>query len=307
MTQKIVCYTVLLCVLLVLPACSVTPPKYPTSNYLRVINNQFVETEYGTIHYVKKGEGKDTIIFVHGGCSWLYSFHCNIDPLAEKFTVFAFDFPGSGYSTYTEKMRFDFDGYAKALLAFMDSQNIESAHLAGDCWGGRWALYFAISYPERVKDVIIANSPVYSKYEIPGMDLLKVPILGEMALFLVNENSIREHLERCYYHKDMVTKENVREFAAPLFVKDSLNVQLRTIRKTRPSELISRLHEIQKPVLIVWSKNDGFYDIKCAYDLKRDIPNSELLIVEESGHNIFDDSYEKMNKIIADFCSKPTE
>jgi pimeloyl-ACP methyl ester carboxylesterase len=83
---------------------------------------------------------------------------CEAAPLlAREFEVFAFDWPGLGYSdpwrggTTPTHM-------AGRLRALLDNWGLERAVIAGMDMGGQPALAFAATYPERTRGVVVLNS-----------------------------------------------------------------------------------------------------------------------------------------------------
>lgn len=67
------------------------------SPYLQSIRSNFINTDEFRIHYTQAGEG-EPLILIHGNCTWLYSFRHNIPALSKKFSVYALDMPGNGYT-----------------------------------------------------------------------------------------------------------------------------------------------------------------------------------------------------------------
>ena len=57
----------------------------------------YIDFEGVRMHYLEKGAGRP-VLLVHGIGQSLYTWHKNIDALAESFHVFAPDLLGYGYS-----------------------------------------------------------------------------------------------------------------------------------------------------------------------------------------------------------------
>ena len=80
-------------------------------------------------HYIEKGEG-EPVILLRGFSYNLYIWNKNLDTLANRLKVYAFDLSGFGYST-REQINYGYPLYADHILRFMDTLNIERDSLVG--------------------------------------------------------------------------------------------------------------------------------------------------------------------------------
>jgi pimeloyl-ACP methyl ester carboxylesterase len=109
------------------------------------------------IHYQQIGSGPD-LVMVHGITGNLAVWHLHIVPLlAEHFRVLTYDLRGHGYSDVPA------EGYtpeqmAEDLLELLDALEIDRPVIVGHSYGADIGLYFAASYPERVREVIAIES-----------------------------------------------------------------------------------------------------------------------------------------------------
>jgi 3-oxoadipate enol-lactonase len=108
----------------------------------------FVEIGAGRIHYRKQGSGAPLLLLHSNGAS-LYEFDGNMDALADRFTVIAWDMPGHGDSTPIAT-HMTVEAYSDALDQFLNALGIDSATVAGSSIGAVIAADFAARYPHRV-------------------------------------------------------------------------------------------------------------------------------------------------------------
>ena len=116
----------------------------------------FIDVEGIRVRYAKRGEGAQTVLFIHGFGGDLDNWLFNLDALAEAHTVIALDLPGHGQSTPT------LPGTTLASLAgfvarFMDALDIDQAHLVGHSMGGGVAAQLAVDAPQRVRSVALVS------------------------------------------------------------------------------------------------------------------------------------------------------
>ncbi len=78
---------------------------------------------------------------------------------AAGFHVLAPDLPGHGSSPHpSEPTRYEMDRAAADLNSLLDESSSEAVHLAGYSMGGRLALFFALSHPERVRTLCLVSA-----------------------------------------------------------------------------------------------------------------------------------------------------
>src|SRR5665811_2369397 len=100
------------------------------------------------LNYKKIGQGKPLII-LHGlfgsADNWL-----NIARgLEGDYTTFLVDQRNHGDSGHHEE--WDYKVMTEDLLEFMEEQGLEKTHLMGHSMGGKTAMNFALTYPEKVE------------------------------------------------------------------------------------------------------------------------------------------------------------
>ena len=103
--------------------------------------------------YIEKGTG-EPLILLHGNGEDSSYFSHQIDAFAKHFRVIALDTRGHG-NTPRGEAPFTIRQFADDLLAFMNRQGIDKAHLLGFSDGGNIALVFALAHPERVGKLIL--------------------------------------------------------------------------------------------------------------------------------------------------------
>ncbi|MDP9138535.1 MAG: acetoin dehydrogenase dihydrolipoyllysine-residue acetyltransferase subunit [Pseudomonadota bacterium] len=119
--------------------------------------HEFVEVSAGRLRYARRGSGPDSIVLIHGFGGDLDNWLFNIDALAPQFTVYALDLPGHGQSVKSPG-----DGtaaaFARTIVAFLDAQGIDRAHLVGHSLGGAIAIEVANLAPDRVRSLSLIAS-----------------------------------------------------------------------------------------------------------------------------------------------------
>jgi pimeloyl-ACP methyl ester carboxylesterase len=106
------------------------------------------------LFFTQTGAGQPLVI-LHG---WLGSGD-NWRSLAlrwgERYTVYALDQRDHGRSPHTEA--FSYPLLVNDLAEWADQHGLDSFHLMGHSMGGKVAMLFALTYPERVRKLIVAD------------------------------------------------------------------------------------------------------------------------------------------------------
>ena len=144
-------------------------------------------------YFIEQGQG-EALILLHGNGEDCSYFEGQTGEFARYFHVFAVDTRGHGKTPRGERP-FTIRQFADDLLAFMDEQGIEKAHLLGFSDGGNIAMIFALRYPERVNRLILNGANLNAKGVKPS---IQIPIeIGYRTakLFARKTDEAKRHAE----------------------------------------------------------------------------------------------------------------
>ena len=114
-----------------------------------------------SLNYYEQGSGFP-LILLHGNGEDMTYFAHQVDDFSQEFRVLAVDTRGHGRTPRGEAP-FTIRQFAEDLKAFMDSHDIEKAHVLGFSDGGNIAMCFALKYPERVEKLILNGANLYPR------------------------------------------------------------------------------------------------------------------------------------------------
>lgn len=106
-------------------------------------------------HYGEAAAGHLPLILIHGLFGSASNWHGIARRLATEHQVLVPDLRNHGQSPWAPRM--DYKAMAADLAALLDDQGIARASLVGHSMGGKAAMWLALSAPERVGSLVVAD------------------------------------------------------------------------------------------------------------------------------------------------------
>lgn len=279
----------------------------------------FVTSDSIKLYYQIEGEGEPLFLISMGpGYAPDYLFQVS-DSLKSNFKVILLHQRGTGLSKMdsirTSNMNIE------RCLQDIDELRIELGYnkisLMGNSFGGLLTMYYSVNYPNRIKSIIMAGSA--------GIDLeftkyFRANILSRLSIMEVKEierwsDSIRSNRNVKKANTEMM-KVTVpayffnKTYSANFFnqitedtynhlVSDYLWMDL----MKNGYDLKPKFKEFSQNALIIIGRQDIVGE-STAYKMNDNIPNSELLIIEECGHMPWIEQPNIFYKEVRDFLKK---
>lgn len=145
------------------------------------------------LHYKIIGSGSP-IIILHGLFGMLDNWRTIARMLEDKYQCILVDLRNHGKSPHDDEMNYEV--MADDILELLIDLNLTSVDLIGHSMGGKVAMQFALTYPDRVKNLLIIDIspkkyPPHHQVVIKAIESIDPPSLKDR---LEAENSFRRHL-----------------------------------------------------------------------------------------------------------------
>jgi pimeloyl-ACP methyl ester carboxylesterase len=244
--------------------------------------------------YVDEGQGKETIIFVHGLGTYLRAWEKNIEDLKSDYRVIAVDLPGYGKSSknpHEGSMTY----YASIIVDLMDKLKIESAVLSGHSMGGQISMVTALQYPDRVKKLVLVAPAGFERFSEGQKDWFR-DVMTLTGVKLTPADAVVTNAAYNFYNMPDYAEFIITDRLAMRNAEDFDNYCYTVVRSVHgmvDQPVIDKLDQIKQPTLILFGENDnlipnrylnpGFTREIAEYGHSK-IPNSELVIVPQCGH-----------------------
>lgn len=248
------------------------------------------------LHYYEGGNPHaPTVILLHGfGGNALFTWMQLMPTLSKNHHVIAPDLLASNLLHLNPKL-YSVDAEARLVMLLMNYLKIEEADLVGLSVGGWVSLLIALEHPERVHRLVLVESAG-----------LTMPIPELATLILDDRDKVRRFLKLLFHNPPPLpgfVLDALVKNARPLKNKYQLVFQ-GFIQNSSHRVLDKKLGEINQPTLILHGRQDQVVPLEVAKRLHEGLPNSRLVILEESGHGAVWDSPWKLRNEIVNFLDK---
>lgn len=214
------------------------------------------------------GEGP-ALLYLHGvnGAGIVQPF---MDMLAQKYDVLVPEHPGFGASDEPDWLD-NIHDLAYFYLDLLDQLELKSVKVVGSSLGGWLAMEMAVRQPERFQAMVLIGSAGIRISECsPGDIFLWSP--QEAARRTFHDPKLVEMA--LANPPDIDTGLKNRHTAAKLAWEPRLHDPM----------LHKWLHRLKMPVQLIWGDKDQVMPLPHGYELRKLIPNSELIIMTDCGH-----------------------
>ena len=237
------------------------------------------------MNYLKFGNSKKFLVFLHGWGADLNSFLWLKDYFIDEYSLVFVDFLGFGKSEKLTVPYFVSD-YVFELKKILNKFDIDELVLIGHSFGGRVAIKFAFLFDK---------------------------IFNKLSLVLVDSAGVRPKRNLVYYWKvwrykilksKVIANKKPKQFLEKFGSEDYKNlsgVMKQTFINVVNEDLCVYAKNLNVKTLIFWGKNDKDTKLYMAHKLHRLIKGSKLEIVEDAGHFSFLDKKEDFVIILDTF------
>jgi pimeloyl-ACP methyl ester carboxylesterase len=181
------------------------------------------------------------------------------------------------------------DEMADDAVGLLDALNIKKAHVCGMSMGGMIAQTIAIRHPERLLSLI----SIYSSTGNPELP----PPTPEATQVLIapppeEKEAYIEYLVNVFktisgpgfpfdekWHRELAVKRYERSFYPEGVSRQLMAILAHGNRK-------SALASVSVPTLVIHGSADPLVPVECGKDTAEAIPNAELIIIEDMGHDL---------------------
>jgi pimeloyl-ACP methyl ester carboxylesterase len=267
-----------------------------------------IQLEVGRIRYREAGEGKP-IVFVHGFLVDGRLWDGVVDRLSDRFRCLAPNWPlGAQQVAMNPDADLSPPAIARLIAEFIERLELEDVTLVGNDSGGAISQVLAANHPERVARLALTNCDTHENFppgifkampalaKVPGgmqvMSLpFRVPAMARRAFAPFARTKIPDDLVASWMEPsahDSGVMHDTKKVTAGMNKRHTLAAA----KKLQTSDI---------PLRLLWAPGDKFFPIKYAERLASEVPNSEIVQIENAKTFVPLDQPQRVADELADF------
>ncbi|MDB5457608.1 MAG: alpha/beta hydrolase [Caulobacter sp.] len=246
---------------------------------------RFVETRFGRIAYVDRGQGP-TALFLHGFPLSGFQWRGAIERLSPYRRCLAPDSLGLGHTEPAPGQSLAPAAQVEMIAAFLDAMSVKTVDLVANDSGGAIAQLFVTRYPDRVRTLLLTNCDVETDSPPPALlpvialaragtypDLWLAPWVADKALC----RSPAGLGGLCYSNPAHPTDAAIDEYLAPLVAtparKALVNAYTLGLEINPLAGVEAKLRRCQVPTRMIWGLKDEIFSPRSPAYLAAILPN----------------------------------
>lgn len=246
----------------------------------------------GTLRYLKAGNGAP-LVLLHTVRTQAEHFRHLIPLVADRYTVYALDLPGMGYSEIVPGASYDETAMRTGVGRLLTELDLYDVTLVGESMGAVLALTTAADLPERVRRVVavntydfrggIARSSLLARVVISGV---LAPVVGPVIAGVEPKPALTKILQGGLGDKSALREDYVDELLQ-VGGRPGYPTVARGVYQALPSLIAarSRYRDVEAPVHLVYGEKDWSRPSDRDAD-KQLLPAADFTQVPEAGHFI---------------------
>jgi pimeloyl-ACP methyl ester carboxylesterase len=247
------------------------------------------------LQYVTGGTGETPLILLHGGI--IDAAHISwgelLGPLAARTRVYALNLPGYGGSELPDGP-LSMNRHVETVAAFLEELDIADPVIAGTSMGGGIAIGLALSYPDRVSQVVALEAFALGT-ELPSglltWLLAKIKVTNHLSVALMRRSRgfVESSLASLAADADSISDATIDRVVAEV-KRPGAGAAFRKFRAAEVTrhgyrtDYSDRLSELTVPVRYVHGKHDDLLPPRWSERAAERTPESDLFLLDECGH-----------------------
>lgn len=252
------------------------------------------------LNYKKYGTQGEAIIILHGLLGSLDNWQTVAGVLSTNRTVYVLDARNHGRSPHSEI--FTYDAMRDDVLEFMNENKISSASILGHSMGGKTAMLFALTYPDRT-DRLIVTDKAPREYGNVHEKIFK-------ALFALPLQKIQSRKEADEFLSKEIKDVDLRQFLLQKLGRDDngkffwrMNPDFIFKGYFNINKAIAGKNIFNKPTLFIKGGKSKYIREEDEKEIKKLFPSAIILTIADATHWVHADKPKEFILLVSDFLN----
>jgi haloalkane dehalogenase len=264
-------------------------------------------------HYLDEGQG-EPLLLVHGNPTWSFYWRELVKPLRARFRLIVPDHIGCGLSDKPQDYEYRLARHVGNLRQLISHLQLEQITLLAHDWGGAIGLGAAVAEPRRFSRFVLFNTAAFRSPDMPWrIRACRIRILGRLAVQGLN-GFARAAVSMAVERPERMTAAVKAGLLAPY---DSWGRRIATHRFVldipmspgHPSyetlfEIEQKLELLrERPMKFIWGMRDWCFTPAFLERFLEFFPDAEVERLEDAGHYVIEDAYERIAPSVERFLT----
>ena len=252
-------------------------------------------------HYGEAGARALPLLLIHGLFGSAANWHGIARRLANGRLVLVPDLRNHGQSPWDARM--DYRAMAADLVALLDAEGIDRAHLVGHSMGGKAAMWLALSAPERVGSLVVADiAPIAyaTRHGVLVKALAALP-LAQLKDRRTADGLLAEHI-RAAPVRDYLLQNLVHDRAGAWRWRVNLEALAQCVDQLLGFPATADL-QFPGPVLFLYGSRSDYVTGEGLPRIRALFPLARLRTIATAGHWVYADQPDEFVAAVTGFMS----
>jgi pimeloyl-ACP methyl ester carboxylesterase len=270
----------------------------------------------GGLNYAIYGTTGKPLLAIHGLGASMYSWREFVkrQDTFPGYQIILIDLKGAGNSVRPHDENYSILTQRDLVYQLIAELKLTDLTIVGNSYGGAVSLLVSLQLieekPGLLKKLILIDSGGYNKLLPWYLKLMRIPLLGWLALHLLSaRHSAKTVLKDSYYNHDLITNEQIDAYAAPIAAPGGRHALLQIAKGAIPKdidELIKKYPSINVSTRILWGRDDKVIPLLIGKMLNEAIPGSSLDLIDQCGHIPQEEKPAETIRWMREFLGLPT-
>jgi haloalkane dehalogenase len=249
--------------------------------------------------------GAPPVLFVHGYPESSYMWRAAIEAVADHgWRAIAPDLPGFGDSPLGDGPG-TWERHVEALERFHQALELDRPVLVTHDWGVMIGLRWACDHPGATRALVISDGGFFADRRWHDFaNALRTPGDGENLIGGFTREGLAAVLAQA---SSGIGEDSIEEYWKGFSSDERRHAQLELYRsgdfeKLEPYE--GCVAALGVPTLVMWGGQDRFASARMARRFHDEIDGSELVVLDEAGHFVWEDEPEATTRALVDFLER---
>lgn len=269
-----------------------------------IVSAQYITVDGLKVRYkINDQIDKPTLVLLHGFTSSLESWDGLAAELMSNYRILRIDLPGHGLTGPDPMRRYAQDDFVSTIRNLINEFELKKPTLIGNSMGGNTAWRYAARYPDDIEKLVLIGA---SGFTLNGLSDQPKSLPPMLENYFLNPTKFAVHygLKTQYADTKKIPAGRVNQILEMMTMPGNGEAFVEIYQAFTLPDPTKKLAKITAPTLIIWGENDRVVPPNHANLFGNALYNSQISIIENTGHVPHEESPQQTAKAIRAFLDQ---